>query len=525
MPNDLAATVGNDAGQRCADACARLGLTGDLAAVAIGHANHAGTGKPLSVASPIDGSAVASMTMAEPAQVQQAIDAAHDAYVQWRVVPAPIRGHFVRRLGELLREHQDDLGTIVCCEMGKSYAEAVGEVQEMIDIAEFAIGLSRQLHGLTIASERPGHRLMEQYQPLGAVGVISAFNFPVAVWAWNAMLAWVCGDAVVWKPSEKTPLSALACQKIVTKAMSEMPDVPEAISCVAVGGVDVGHAIASSPKLPLVSATGSTRMGKAVAQVVAARLGRSLLELGGNNAMILTPSADVGLAVRAITFAAVGTAGQRCTTLRRLIAHRSVADDAVAKLKKIYEQLSIGDPTDPSNHVGPLVDEAAYDAMQSALERAQAQGGKLITGGQRVTQGVPEGGVYVRPAIVEIGHDADVVQEETFAPLLYVIRFDDFDDAIAIHNNVPQGLSSAVFTSDVREAETFLSPAGSDCGIANVNIGTSGAEIGGAFGGEKDTGGGRESGSDAWKAYMRRATNTINYSDALPLAQGIKFDV
>ena len=431
----------------------------------------------------------------------------------------------MRQIGLALREHKKDLAQLVSYEAGKIVQESLGEVQEMIDICDFAVGLSRQLYGLTIASERPQHRLAEQWHPLGPVGVITAFNFPVAVWAWNAMVALVCGDTVVWKPSEKTPLTALACQAIAAKVAGETDDVPSAIVSLIVGdGAEVGQAIAANAGLPLVSATGSVRMGRSVAQEVAARLGRSLLELGGNNGMIVAPSADLDMAVRAITFSAVGTCGQRCTSLRRLFVHDSIADSLLGTLKKVYGQLAIGNPLDSDTLVGPLIDERAARAMDAALAAAQQQGGKVLGGG-RVSEGVPSGGVYVRPAIIEISHDAPIVQDETFAPILYFIRYQDLDDAIAIHNCVPQGLSSAIFTSDVREAETFCSLAGSDCGIANVNIGTSGAEIGGAFGGEKETGGGRESGSDAWRAYMRRATNTINYSTELPLAQGIKFDV
>jgi aldehyde dehydrogenase (NAD+) len=401
-------------------------------------------------------------------------------------------------------------------------------VQEMIDICDFAVGLSRQLHGLTIASERPNHRMMEQWHPLGAVGVITAFNFPVAVWAWNAMLALVCGDTMVWKPSEKTPLTALATQRIVQEAIDASPDlgVPRAVSCVVIGdGPNVGEPLASDARVPLISATGSVRMGREVAQTVARRLGRSLLELGGNNGMILTPSADLELALRAITFAAFGTAGQRCTTLRRLIVHESLAREAADRLVRIATNIRIGDPREAAVLMGPLIDEAAFTQMQRALDTARSQGGRVLTGGERVTQGVPAGGFYVRPAIVEIGRESAILRQETFAPILYVVAYRDLGEAIAIHNDVPQGLSSAIFTGDVREAERFLSPAGSDCGIANVNIGTSGAEIGGAFGGEKETGGGRESGSDAWKSYMRRTTNTINYGRDLPLAQGVSFDV
>lgn len=491
---------------------------------AVGSEWRATSGKPLIVKSPIDGRVLAEIATATPRDVESVIDAASEAFKIWRNVPAPRRGEFVRRVGEKLRERKSDLATLVSLEAGKITQEALGEVQEMIDICDFAVGLSRQLYGLTIASERPGHRMMEQYHPLGPIGVITAFNFPVAVWAWNAMLAWVCGDPVVWKPSEKTPLTAIACQNIVAEVMADMPQVPPGISCVVIGGADVGEALAASEQLPLISATGSVRMGRAVAQTVAKRLGRSLLELGGNNGMILSPSADLELATRAIVFAAAGTAGQRCTTLRRLIVHESVREQLVERLKKVFDRFPVGDPTAPGTLIGPLIDSASADAMNQALEEAKQAGG-TVHGGHRVTEGVPKGGAYVRPALVEIMPDAPIVKEETFAPILYVMGYDDLEEAIAIHNDVPQGLSSAIFTTDVREAERFMSPAGSDCGIANVNIGTSGAEIGGAFGGEKVTGGGRESGSDAWKTYMRRVTNTVNYSKDLPLAQGISFDV
>jgi aldehyde dehydrogenase (NAD+) len=501
-----------------------FGVHESAQALAIGTDWQAGTGADHKVRSPIDGSILAEFKLATPAQTNTAIEAAHAAFLQWRTVPAPVRGEFVRQFGVKLRQYKEPLATIVSWEAGKITQEALGEVQEMIDICDFAVGLSRQLYGKTIASERPGHRLMEQWHPLGAIGVISAFNFPVAVWAWNSALAWVCGDSVVWKPSEKTPLSAMACQQIVAEALRENPHVPAAISCLTVGAQDVGQAIAASPLLPLVSATGSTRMGRAVAQTVAQRLGRSLLELGGNNGMIVAPTADLELTIRSITFAAVGTCGQRCTSLRRLIVHESIADDLLKRLLAIYERLPIGDPTVSGTLVGPLVDEQAFTGMEAALSAAKEQGGK-VHGGGRVNEEVPAGGVYVRPAIVEISSDADIVQHETFAPILYFIRYKNIDQAIEIHNGVPQGLASAILTNDIREAELFCSPAGSDCGIVNVNIGTSGAEIGGAFGGEKETGGGRESGSDAWKAYMRRTTNTINYSNELPLAQGIKFGV
>lgn len=507
------------------DFFSKLGLTESMSGLAYDGKNPQAGGESLDIHSPIDGRKLGSVTLATPQDTEKAIDSAAAAFKQWRTVPAPVRGELVRRLGMKLREHKQTLGALVAWEVGKITAEAEGEVQEMIDICDFAVGLSRQLYGLTIASERPEHRLTEQWHPVGPIGVISAFNFPVAVWAWNLALALVCGDAVVWKPSEKAPFCALACQNLFNEVVAEMDEAPAGISAVVIGLRDTGEVISNSGKLPLVSATGSIPMGKAVGKAVGARLGRSLLELGGNNAMILTPSANLDLALPAITFAAVGTCGQRCTSMRRLIVHSSVKDTIVKSLVKVYSQLKIGNPVEDGTLIGPLIDEAAADAMDKTLAAAQQQGGKLICGGGRATKGVPAGGVYVNPAIVEIPHDAECIQTETFAPILYVITYDDYDEAIQIHNNVPQGLSSAVFTDNVREAELFCGPAGSDCGIANVNIGTSGAEIGGAFGGEKETGGGRESGSDAWKAYMRRSTQTTNYSTALPLAQGIKFDV
>jgi aldehyde dehydrogenase (NAD+) len=495
-------------------------------ALAIGTGWHECRGEPIAAKSSIDGTTTCTIAGATAYDVQRAIDAAHDAHLEFRSIPAPVRGELVRRIGNALREKKGALAELVTLEAGKITSEALGEVQEMIDICDFAVGLSRQLHGLTIASERPGHRMMEQWHPLGVVGVITAFNFPVAVWAWNACLALVCGDAVVWKPSEKTPLTAIATHKIVSDVIKASTDlkIPQAIISLVIGDRVVGEALAANAKVPMVSATGSTRMGKAVGATVGARLGRSLLELGGNNAMVLAPSADMDMALRAITFAAFGTAGQRCTTLRRLIAHESIYNTIVDRIKTVSTRLRIGDPRTSGTLLGPLIDEHAYVAMQSALEQATEQGGKVF-GGDRVTEGVPAGGFYVRPAIVEITPDAAVVRHETFAPILYVMRYNKLEDAIAINNGVPQGLSSAIFTSDVREAEQFMAPSGSDCGIANVNIGTSGAEIGGAFGGEKETGGGRESGSDAWKNYMRRTTNTINYSRSLPLAQGVSFEV
>ena len=480
------------------------------------------------VRSPIDAAPLAELQVALDVDMSAAVGAARAAFAEWRLRPAPLRGEFVRRIGLRLRECKDALAELVTLEAGKIVAEARGEVQEMIDVCDFAVGLSRQLHGLTIASERPQHRLMEQWHPLGPVGVITAFNFPVAVWAWNAMIAWVCGDTLVWKPSEKTPLTALAVQAIVQQTIAESRDlaVPPAVSSVVVGdGPSIGAALAADDRVPLVSATGSVGMGRVVGRSVAERLGRALLELGGNNGMIVAPTCDLDQAVRAITFAAFGTAGQRCTTLRRLIVCESLKRELVERLTRIVGTLRVGDPRNPDVLVGPLIDTAAWVAMQRALDAADAQGGRRVVGGDRLTSGVPAGGVYVRPAIVEIGRDAPIVRHETFAPILYVVGYTDFDDAIAIHNDVPQGLSSAIFTSDLREAERFLGPGGSDCGIANVNVGTSGAEIGGAFGGEKQTGGGRESGSDSWKNYMRRATNTINYGSDLPLAQGVSFDV
>ena len=476
------------------------------------------------VRSPIDGAEIGRVRSDTPAEVDAKIAASVAAFHAWREVPAPRRGELVRLFGEELRANKDALGRLVTLEAGKILQEGLGEVQEMIDICDFAVGLSRQLYGLTIASERPGHRMMETWHPLGPVGVISAFNFPVAVWAWNAALAVVCGDSVLWKPSEKTPLTAVATQKLFERAVAKFGDAPKALSQVVQGGRDVGERLAADVRLPLISATGSTRMGKALAPVVGARLGRSLLELGGNNAMIVAPSADLKLAERAITFAAVGTAGQRCTTLRRLIAHESVRDKLVARLKTVYGAIKIGSPLEAGTLVGPLIDKASFEGMQSALTQARAQGGK-VTGGERALSGQFPNAYYVQPAIVEMPAQSEVVKHETFAPILYVLTYRDFDEAIALQNGVAQGLSSCIFTRDMQEAERFVAAAGSDCGIANVNIGPSGAEIGGAFGGEKETGGGRESGSDSWKAYMRRQTATVNYSNALPLAQGIKFDV
>ncbi len=501
-----------------------FGLSGGIQAIATGNTWSSGSGDRLTVQSPIDRADLASFQLASAAQVSEVIASSTVAFEKLRVIPAPRRGEFVRRFAETLREHQDALSDLIVYEVGKITAEARGEVQEMIDVCDFAVGLSRQLYGKTIASERPQHRMAEQWHPLGPVGVISAFNFPTAVWAWNAAIAWVCGDPVIWKPSEKTPLTAVACQLLFQKTVAADQEFPADASSLIIGDRAVGEALTQDPRVPLISATGSVPMGRAVACTVAERLGRSLLELGGNNAMIVTPSANIDLAVRSITFSAAGTCGQRCTTLRRLIVHETVADQVVTSLKDVFSRLPIGDPRDPETLVGPLIDQASFDGMQAALQEAAQQGG-VVSGGEQISEGVPTGGSYVRPAIVEIDASAAILQQETFAPILYVVRYNDLEEAILIHNNVPQGLSSAILTSDVTEAELFVSPAGSDCGIANVNIGTSGAEIGGAFGGEKETGGGRESGSDAWKQYMRRATNTINYSADLPLAQGIRFDI
>ncbi len=500
----------------------RFGLPAGLPAVAVGHRCSRGAGALLEIRSPIDGSKLAAFPAADASAVPEIVMAAQEAFAKWRIIPAPRRGEFVRRIGQRLRDRKADLAALVTWEVGKITQEALGEVQEMIDVCDFAVGLSRQLYGLTIASERPLHRLTEQWHPLGPVGVISAFNFPVAVWAWNAMIGLVCGDPIIWKPSERTPLCAMACQRLVASVAQEMDDVPDGVVSLIIGSADVGQALAASPGVPLISATGSTKMGAAVAQIVASRLGRSLLELGGNNGAIVTPSADMELALRGIVFSAVGTAGQRCTTLRRLIVHRSIANKLRDRLLKVYANLPIGNPHDDATLIGPLISEDAANAMAAALKQAKQQGG-TVHGGERLTDGVPAGGVYVRPALVELGAGAPIVQQETFAPILYLIRYETFDEAIAIHNAVPQGLASSIFTSDQREAELFCSAAGSDCGIVNVNVGPSGAEIGGAFGGEKQTGGGRESGSDSWKAYMRRVTNTVNYSTELPLAQGIRF--
>ncbi|WP_030604350.1 aldehyde dehydrogenase family protein [Streptomyces fulvoviolaceus] len=471
---------------------------------------------------PITGEDLFGLAAATADAVEEALAATHEAFLTWRTTPAPRRGELVCRLGELLREHKSDLADLIAIEAGKIRSEALGEVQEMIDICEFAVGLSRQLYGRTIASERPGHRLAETWHPLGVVGVISAFNFPAAVWSWNTAVALACGDTVIWKPSELTPLISVACDRLLAQAVEEV-GAPRDVHRLVLGDRAIGEKLVDDPRVALVSATGSTRMGREVGPRVAARFGRTLLELGGNNAAVVAPSADLDLAVQGIVFAAAGTAGQRCTTLRRLIVHRDIADTLVARLTAAYAKLPIGDPFDESTLVGPLISPTAFDAMQDAVARAQAQGGKvLVGGGRRLAETAPRA-AYAEPVIVRVDEQTDVVRQETFAPILYVLTYDTFEEAVALHNDVPQGLSSSIFTRDQQEAERFLSAEGSDCGIANVNIGTSGAEIGGAFGGEKETGGGRESGSDAWRAYMRPATNTINYSSRLALAQNVSF--
>jgi len=490
----------------------------------LGVPHSAYTSGDLVVRSPITGEVIAHVVQTTQAEVSELIAGAERAFHVWRSVPAPRRGELVRLLGEELRSEIGALGRLVTIETGKLSAEGVGEVQEMIDICVFAAGLSRQLAGLTIASERANHRMMETWHPLGVVGVISAFNFPVAVWSWNAALALVCGNSVVWKPSEKTPLTALATQALFKRAAAKCGGIPDGLATLVIGDAALGMQLVDSPKIPLVSATGSTAMGRAVAPRLAGRFARAILELGGNNAAIICPSADLNLALRAVTFSAMGTAGQRCTTLRRLIVHDSIYENFLGRLKRVYSSVAIGDPRDPGTLVGPLIDERSFEAMQTTLKQARAAGA-IVTGGERVEMSGMHDAFYVRPALVEVAEQADFVRHETFAPILYVQKYSDLKQAIDLQNDVPQGLSSSIFTLNVREAETFLSAVGSDCGIANVNIGTSGAEIGGAFGGEKETGGGRESGSDAWKQYMRRATNTINYGMDLPLAQGIIFPV
>lgn len=480
-------------------------------------------GKVIESYSPADGKLIGKVKTSTEEDYQAVMKKATEAFKSWRLVPAPKRGEIVRQIGEALREKKEALGKLVSYEMGKSFQEGLGEVQEMIDICDYAVGLSRQLYGFTMHSERPKHRMYDQYHPLGVVGIISAFNFPVAVWSWNAAIAWVCGDVCVWKPSSKTPLCAVACQNIITKVFKEN-NIEEGVSCLVTGNL-TGDLINNDKRMPLVSFTGSTRVGRHVSKTVAERFGNTILELGGNNAIIVSEHADLNMVLLGAVFGAVGTAGQRCTTTRRLIVHESVYDKTVETLKKAYAQLKIGNPLDSSNHVGPLIDEKAVQDYLNAIEKAKKEGGKvLVEGGVLEGEGY-ESKCYVKPCIIEAKNDFEIVQEETFAPILYVMKYSKLEDAIEMQNDVPQGLSSAIFTNNMREAELFLSHAGSDCGIANVNIGTSGAEIGGAFGGEKETGGGRESGSDAWKAYMRRQTNTINYGTELPLAQGIQFDL
>lgn len=481
------------------------------------------TNQQISSYSPVDDKLIAKVSIASADDYESVISKAQSAFLEWRKIPAPKRGDIIRQFGDALRVHKEDLGTLVSYEMGKSLQEGLGEVQEMIDICDFAVGLSRQLYGLTMHSERPSHRMYEQYHPLGLVGIISAFNFPVAVWSWNTALAWVCGNVCIWKPSEKTPITAIACQNIIEKVF-KTNNVPEGVSCLLISDRSLGEKMSQDTRIPLISATGSTRMGKAVGAAVGARLGKSLLELGGNNAIIISKDADLDMSIIGAVFGAVGTAGQRCTSTRRLIIHESIYDKFTEKLVKAYGQLRIGDPLNQHNHVGPLIDKDAVNAYLESIEKCKEEGGKFIVEGG-VLEGHPyESGCYVKPCVAEVKNDYKIVQHETFAPILYLMKYNTIEEAIAMQNGVPQGLSSAIMTLNLREAELFLSAQGSDCGIANVNIGTSGAEIGGAFGGEKETGGGRESGSDAWKVYMRRQTNTINYSDTLPLAQGIKFD-
>ena len=483
-----------------------------------------GGGKQIDSFSPVDGSIIGSVTETTTEEYEKVMQSATSAFKYWRAKPAPLRGEVVRQYGEKLRVYKRPLGELVSYEMGKSLQEGLGEVQEMIDICDFAVGLSRQLHGLTMHSERPGHRMYEQYHPLGVVGIISAFNFPVAVWNWNTALAWICGDTCVWKASEKAPLCAIACQNIWNEVAKEN-ELPNGISCIINGDYAVGEMMTSDDRIPLISATGSTRMGRIVGSVVAKRFGKSLLELGGNNAIIITPEADLEITIIGALFGAVGTCGQRCTSTRRLIIHDSIYDEVKNKLSSAYTQLNIGNPLDEKNHVGPLIDKAAVDMYLNAIEKAKSEGGNVLVKGGVLTGSGYESGCYVKPVIIEAENHYNIVQDETFAPILYIMKYSNLEEAIEMQNGVKQGLSSAIMTTNLRDAEKFLSAAGSDCGIANVNIGTSGAEIGGAFGGEKETGGGRESGSDAWKIYMRRQTNTINYTKELPLAQGIKFDL
>lgn len=501
-----------------------LGLHADNPGTSAGTTWLSGNEKFIESYSPVDGLKIASVKETTKAEYEIIVKKAQEAFAEWRMWPAPKRGEIVRQIGEALRAKKEALGKLVSYEMGKSLQEGYGEVQEMIDICDFAVGLSRQLHGLTMHSERPLHRMYEQWHPLGIVGIISAFNFPVAVWSWNTMLAWICGDVCIWKPSEKTPLCGVACQHIVAEVFAKN-QVPEGVSCLINGGRELGEALCADTRIPLISATGSTRMGKSVASVVGARLGKTLLELGGNNAIIISEHADLDIAIRGALFGAVGTAGQRCTTTRRLIIHDSIYDTVKEKLTAAYKQLKIGNPLDEENHVGPLIDQDAVQQYLNSINACKKEGGRFIVEGGVLSGSGYESGCYVKPCIAEAKPDYTIVQHETFAPILYLLKYETLEEAIAIQNGVPQGLSSAIMTLNLREAELFLSAKGSDCGIANVNIGTSGAEIGGAFGGEKETGGGRESGSDAWKNYMRRQTNTINYSSSLPLAQGIKFDI
>ncbi|XWN36418.1 MAG: aldehyde dehydrogenase family protein [Balneola sp.] len=497
----------------------KLGIEGVNAGTSTGR-NYLESKNQITSYTPVDGKTIANVTTTTKEQYEEVVKASQEAFKAWREMPAPQRGEIVRQIGDKLREFKEPLGKLVTYEMGKIYQEGLGEVQEMIDICDFAVGLSRQLYGLTMHSERPNHRMYEQWHPLGTVGIISAFNFPVAVWSWNAMIAAVCGDTMIWKGSEKTPLCGIAIQKIVAKVLKEN-DLPEGIFCLVTGDREVGEWMTEDERIPLISATGSIRMGKEVAKVVGGRLGKTILELGGNNAIIVSENADIEMAIRATVFGAVGTCGQRCTSTRRLIIHESVYDQFKDRLLSIYENVNIGNPLEPDTLVGPMIDQLAVDAMQNALKQVEKEGGKVIFGGEVLDRD----GFYVRPAIAEAKNEFEIVQEETFAPILYLIKYKTIEEAMSYHNGVKQGLSSAMFTLNMREAENFLSTHGSDCGIANINIGTSGAEIGGAFGGEKETGGGRESGSDAWKAYMRRQTNTINWSEELPLAQGISFDV
>jgi len=502
----------------------KLGITDLNPGASTGNKWLDSNGSKIKSISPVDGAAIADISIGDVSNYSSIINAAQSAFLEWRKKPAPLRGEIVRQIGIELRKYKSELGLLVTYEMGKSYQEGLGEVQEMIDICDFALGLSRQLHGFTMHSERPEHRMYEQYHPLGIIGIISAFNFPVAVWAWNAMIAWVCGNVCLWKPSEKVPLCAIACQKIVAKVFEEN-NVSEGVSNLIIGDLETGKKMASDTNISLISATGSTRMGKSVGAAVGARLGKSILELGGNNAIIISEHADLKLALASAVFGAVGTAGQRCTTTRRLIIHQSVYDEFKSLLMNAYAQLKVGDPLDQSNHVGPLIDQNTVEIYMGALNELRKEGAIPLVEGNLLTGKDFESGCYVKPAIYEVKNDMKMVQKETFAPILYLIRYNSIDEAISIQNDVPQGLSSSIMTNNLKESERFLSHLGSDCGIANVNIGTSGAEIGGAFGGEKDTGGGRESGSDAWKAYMRRQTNTINYGNELPLAQGIKFNL